>query len=144
MIDRFHGEHGWLSNFQSASIRVGDIVFPTVEHAYVAAKSEIPFSPIDLEWFIGLSAGKVKRVGRKLDLRADWDNIKLTVMLDLTKIKYSAVNPELRDLLIATGDQELIEGNHWNDTFWGVCDGVGCNWLGHIIMGVRNEIVVDK
>tara|TARA_R110000850_G_C9755500_1_gene445823 strand:- start:144 stop:578 length:435 start_codon:yes stop_codon:yes gene_type:complete len=144
MIDRFHDEHRWLSNFHPASIKVGDIVFPTVEHAYIAAKSEIPFSPIDLEWFIGLSAGKVKRVGRKLDLRADWDKIKLSVMLDLTKIKYSEANPELRDLLIATGDQEIIEGNHWNDTFWGVCDGVGRNWLGQIIMGVRNEIVVDK
>jgi ribA/ribD-fused uncharacterized protein len=140
MIDRFHDEHWWLSNFHPANIKVGDIVFPTVEHAYVAAKTEEPFAPDDLEWFIGLSAGKVKRVGSQLELRSAWDDIKLSVMLDLTKIKYSEANPELRKLLIATGDQELIEGNHWDDTFWGVCDGVGSNWLGHIIMDVREEI----
>jgi ribA/ribD-fused uncharacterized protein len=140
MIDRFHDEHRWLSNFQSANIKVGEVMFPSVEHAYVAAKTEFPFSPIDLEWFIGLSAGKVKRVGSQLELRPDWDEAKLSIMLTLTEMKYSVANPELRKLLMATGDQEIIEGNHWGDTFWGMCDGVGCNWLGHIIMGVRKEI----
>tara|TARA_R110000851_G_C12750454_1_gene531931 strand:- start:55 stop:489 length:435 start_codon:yes stop_codon:yes gene_type:complete len=140
MIDRFQNELRWLSNFHPANIKVGDIVFPTVEHAFVAAKTENPFSPTDLEWFTGLSAGKVKRLGRQLELRPDWDKIKRSVMLDLTKIKYSEANPELRDLLLGTGNQEIIEGNDWGDVFWGVCDGVGCNWLGHIIMGVRKEI----
>ena len=33
-----------------------------------------------------------------------------------------------------------IEGNTWNDTFWGVCNGQGQNWLGKILMLVRSEL----
>ena len=48
--------------------------------------------------------------------------------------------PELREKLLATGDEELIEGNWWNDKFWGVCKGEGCNMLGLILMEVRDYI----
>lgn len=47
--------------------------------------------------------------------------------------------------LLATGGQELIEGNRWHDTFWGRCvcercKGTGQNWLGRLIMQVREEL----
>ena len=41
--------------------------------------------------------------------------------------------------LINTGDAILIEGNTWGDTYWGVCDGVGENRLGKLLMEVREE-----
>ena len=49
-------------------------------------------------------------------------------------------HPELGNLLIATGDAELIEGNIWRDTYWGVCNGVGKNRLGELLMQLRNEL----
>uniref|UniRef100_UPI00345E83CD NADAR domain-containing protein n=1 Tax=uncultured Duncaniella sp. TaxID=2768039 RepID=UPI00345E83CD len=49
-------------------------------------------------------------------------------------------NPALAEKLIATGDAELVEGNYWHDTVWGVCDGVGENHLGKILMRVREEL----
>ena len=45
---------------------------------------------------------------------------------------------------MATGDAELVEGNTWNDTYWGVCNGVGHNHLGKILMQVRQELQVKK
>lgn len=52
-------------------------------------------------------------------------------------------NPDLADKLVATGDAELIEGNTWGDTVWGVCNGSGENRLGEILMRVRSEIQND-
>lgn len=80
-----------------------------------------------------------KRAGQRLALRPDWEQIKQAVMLNLQRQKYSY--PELRTLLLATGNLELIEGNTWGDTYWGVCNGVGDNWLGKILMQVRAECV---
>ena len=50
-------------------------------------------------------------------------------------------NPYLAEMLVETGDRYLEESNHWNDTCWGVCDGIGTNWLGKILMDVRTIIV---
>jgi predicted NAD-dependent protein-ADP-ribosyltransferase YbiA (DUF1768 family) len=49
-------------------------------------------------------------------------------------------NDLYRDALRETGDQQLIEGNYWGDTFWGVCDGVGTNHLGRLLMEIRAEL----
>lgn len=49
-------------------------------------------------------------------------------------------NSDLKDKLIATGDEYLEEGNTWNDTYWGVCRGKGKNILGKILMRVREEL----
>ena len=71
------------------------------------------------------TCGQAKHAGQRLVLRPDWEQIKQAVMLNLQRQKYSY--PELRTLLLATGDSELIEGNTWGDTYWGVCRGVGQN-----------------
>ena len=66
-------------------------------------------------------------------------DVKVKLMFDLVTEKFKQ-NPELKQKLLETGNQELIEGNTWNDTFWGVCNGQGQNWLGKILMLVRSEI----
>ena len=43
-------------------------------------------------------------------------------------------------MLIQTGDSVLIEGNTWGDRVWGVCNGVGENRLGRILMKIRSEL----
>jgi predicted NAD-dependent protein-ADP-ribosyltransferase YbiA (DUF1768 family) len=62
-------------------------------------------------------------------------------MLDALRDKFS--DPELRAKLLATGDEFLVEGNHWGDTYWGVCNGKGRNMLGSLLMKVREEIKND-
>lgn len=141
MISGFSGKFKWLSNFYPATIIANGHTFVSVEHAYVAAKPIMPLSPFDVIWLNSLSAGKVKRVGRDLDLRPDWDAVKLDVMLDYTRQKYSDQNPELKALLKLTVGHDIVETNTWGDTFWGMTpEGEGHNWLGIIIMSVRDEL----
>lgn len=77
-------------------------------------------------------------------MRADWDdarNYRLVVMEQLLREKFSDKNPELKQKLIDTYDAELIEGNTWNDTFWGVCGGIGKNHLGKLLMKIRRDLI---
>jgi ribA/ribD-fused uncharacterized protein len=144
MIAGFNGEYSWLSNFWPALIRVDEVTFNTVEHAYVIRKLHSEYitadDPDTVDWINHQSPAYMKKMGRAEPPRPDWDDIKLDVMLELTRRKYSEDNPELREKLLATGDEYIEETNHWHDTFWGVCNGIGQNHLGHIIMKVRDEI----
>lgn len=65
-------------------------------------------------------------------------------MEELLRIKFSGIDPFLTRALLETGDAELIEGNTWNDTFWGVCNGEGENNLGRLLMKVREELIKQK
>jgi ribA/ribD-fused uncharacterized protein len=135
MINEFRGPTRWLSNFQSVEIEYEGITYPTTEHAYQAAKTLDP----EERYIISKlpTPGAAKKQGRLLDIRPDWDSIKFDVMLEITRKKFS--NLELKAKLINTGDQELVEGNNWGDTYWGVCNGIGQNNLGKILMTVRDE-----
>lgn len=136
-IEQFQGEWRWLSNFWPAVVEYEGEKYPTVEHAYQAAKLTGPIQRLRFQ--VGakpqLTPAQAKRTVRGLPLRDDWDDVKLSVMADLVRQKFSA--EPLRSRLIATGDAEIIEGNWWGDTFWGVCRGKGQNHLGRIIMQVR-------
>jgi N-glycosidase YbiA len=135
-IEAFQGEYRWLSNFWPALVALDGHEYPTVEHAYVAAKTtdeNIRAKIRSVE-----RPGEVKRLGRGLQLRPDWDEVKLATMVDLTRQKYQ--HAELQARLLATGDAEIVEGNTWGDVFWGVCRGRGANHLGRIIMETRAQI----
>lgn len=135
-ITDFRGPYRWLSNFQTVDVELDGFFYPTTEHAYQAAKTLDPTQRSvvrDAE-----SPGKAKRLGQKLNLRPDWEDVKVTIMLDLQRQKYRRA--DLREKLLSTGDAELVEGNTWGDRFWGVCDGEGLNWLGRLLMRVRDEI----
>ena len=134
-IDKFDGEYRWLSNFYPCYVSWEGLLFPTVEHAYQAAKSS------DLEvwkYFQGVDAKQAKRKGKTTKIRPDWDASKLAVMEHLLRQKFS--QNDFKQRLIETGDAELIEGNWWGDTFWGVCKGVGENHLGKLLMQIRAEL----
>lgn len=136
MIDSFRGKYRFLSNFYESPIKLGSLVFPTAEHAFQAMKcttwdetkkfAEI-VTPMD-----------AKLAGQKVNLRSNWDTVKTDVMKNILWIKFQ--DESLRKKLLATTPEELVEGNTWGDTFWGICDGVGENHLGRLLMEVRNEL----
>ena len=137
VIDHLRGEFDWLSNFFQCQVEFEGMNFSNVEAAFQAAKC------LDLkerERFFGLSGGQSKKLGRRVELRSDWEDVKIDIMRQVLKSKFTQ-NPELGEKLIATGNTELIEGNNWNDRFWGVCRGVGQNHLGKLLMEVRAELV---
>ena len=140
-IESFHGEYRFLSNFWPCRIEFEGQVFPTTEHAYQAGKT---FSKKEREQFTTvvapvLTAGQAKKAGAKVTLRPDWRHINIDLMRELNFQKFST-NPELKEKLLATGDAVLEEGNTWGDTFWGICNGAGENWLGKVLMEVREEL----
>ena len=89
-----------------------------------------------------MSSSKAKRAGRSLHLREDWEVVKDSIMEEFIYQKFS--KKEFKDKLLATGLATLIEGNTWNDTYWGVCNGAGFNRLGKILMKVRGALHDQK
>lgn len=114
-------------------------VYPTVEHAYQAAKSNNPSSSYRAAILANPSPGAAKSMGRVVQLREDWNTVRLPIMSDLVWLKFQ--HADLRSRLIATAGRTLIEGNSWGDTFWGVCRGIGMNHLGRILMNVREHLI---
>lgn len=137
-ITSFTGEdYRFLSNFSPCLVEYDGVTYKSVEAAYQAAKTA---NPLERIIFVFATPSAAKKLGKKLKLRADWDDIKVGIMRDLVKQKFTT-HKNLAQRLVATGDAKLIEGNTWNDKFWGVCDGVGSNMLGIILMEVRQEIM---
>lgn len=135
-ICSFTGEYDFLSNFFEIPLEYKGYIFTSTEAAFMAEKSG---DPQDLQRFSEYLPSKAKREGRKVNLRSDWEDVKIPIMKTIVKAKFDQ-HKELKEKLLATKDRELIEGNHWNDTFWGICNGVGQNNLGLILMEIRNEM----
>jgi N-glycosidase YbiA len=140
VIDSFRGNYGFLSNFSLVDVEFDGRVYPSVEHAYQAAKTTDSIAREQIRR--AYSPSQAKRMGRKLDLRPDWDSVKLGVMEMLLRQKFGA--EPLKSKLAATYPHELVEGNHWNDTYWGVCDGKGENHLGRLLMKMRSDIIASE
>ena len=132
----FRGEYQFLSNFTPAEVVWDGVTYPTVEHAFQAAKT---FDAEEREVVRSASTpASAKKLGKTVELRQDWQQVKLGIMKELVRQKFQ--HPVLRDQLLSTGDDVLIEENWWNDQFWGVSKGKGKNHLGRIIMEVRTEL----
>ena len=139
IIDSFHGEYAFLSNYYDSPIFYDGILYPTVEHAFQAAKTTVFIQRIIIA--NKKTPGQAKCAGRKVTLRDNWDDIKLYIMKELIILKFT--NPKLKSALLNTKDAELIERNTWNDTYWGICNGIGENHLGKILMEVRETLRGD-
>lgn len=135
-IKGFFNEYKFLSNFELGEVLYEGVRYPSSENAYQAAKS---LDTNIRNKFINITPAESKKLGRSIEVREDWEQVKYGVMYNIVLDKFIR-NPKLGDLLINTGDKYLEETNYWNDKIWGVCKGVGTNWLGKILMDVRNEI----
>jgi ribA/ribD-fused uncharacterized protein len=136
-IKGFFEEYGWLSNFYEAPIEWDGREYPSTESAYQSAKTLSRNKRLE---FTEMTAGQSKRAGRRLSLRYDWEEVKERVMYEVCKDKFTR-HTELKEKLLSTGDAYLEETNYWGDTYWGVCEGVGKNRLGHILMEIRKELL---
>lgn len=136
-IGPFFGECRWLSNFWPSPVRYEGLLFPTVEHAYQAAKCLHKEDKIRIQQ--AKTTVEAKRMGGRVALRPEWEQIKLDIMRSLLRQKF-APGTKLAQQLIATGDTQLVEINTWGDYYWGVCNGKGENHLGRLLMEIREEL----
>ena len=109
------------------------ITYRNNEAAFQAAKT-----PEGREAFASLDPVTAKRKGRKVPLRSDWESVKFNIMYDICRAKFTQ-HPDLKEKLLATGDEPLEEGNTWGDRIWGTVNGKGQNHLGKILMRLRGE-----
>ena len=139
MIESFTDEYSFLSNFHFSPIFINNNLYSTVEHYYQAMKTE-NFHEHEVIRNAPLAAD-AKKLGRAVKLRTDWESVKDSVMLDGLTAKFGQ-NEALAKQLLNTGDEELQEGNFWNDTYWGVSlkTGKGENMLGKLLMQIREEL----
>ena len=138
MIDSFSGKYKWLSNFYPCFVELDGTTYPSVEHAYQAAKT------LDLEeravfLLNGTTAAMAKKLGKAVTVRTDWDAVKISIMRNLIQQKFTQ-HVDLAIQLLDTQNEEIVEGNWWNDRFWGVCRGQGENHLGKLIMEIRTQL----
>ena len=135
-ITAFDGPYRFLSNFWPCELEYGGIKFTTVEAAFQACKTLDEFKRLEIS---RMTAPQAKKAGKSLQLRKDWEQVKLDIMYQLVRQKFYR-NMSLHRKLLDTGDLQLVEGNWWGDTFWGICNGQGHNHLGKILMKVRDEL----
>lgn len=125
-------EYFFLSNMYPCEITYNGHIFQSSEAAFQAQKDLSRITE-----FEGLSGKEAKRLGRRVNMRPDWDSVKLGIMEEILRIKFSS--PELSKKLLAV-TEPIVEENTWHDTYWGVCDGRGQNNLGKLLTKIRNDI----
>ena len=136
-------EFGEFSNFAAFPFELDGAIWPTSEHYFQAEK----FTDADYREKIRTTKSPMiaARLGRsrKIPIRADWEAVKDDVMLRAVRAKFTA-HRQLRELLLSTGDEEIVEKttNHY---YWGCgTDGTGQNMLGKILVHVREELKAES
>lgn len=132
-------DYGEFSNFAAFPITLGKKKWPTTEHYFQGQK--FPGTPHAEKIRKAKSPMIAARLGRdrKQPLRKDWESVKVSIMRDALRAKFTQY-PELKELLLSTGTRKIIE-HTTNDSYWGDGgDGSGKNMLGHLLMDLRQEL----
>lgn len=149
VVTEFRGEYFFLSNYYTAPFNWRGMEFQSAEQAFAYAKTFFCFNPVEQEGYqrdimASKAPGEAKKLGRMCRIRvADWDHIKVQYMREIVHAKFMTGEGNLVGQLINTGAMMLVEGNDWNDKFWGRCldkstgKMVGLNTLGVILMEER-------
>jgi ribA/ribD-fused uncharacterized protein len=138
----FFGSFKFLSNFYPCAIGMGELVFPSIEHAYQSYK----YPEHQRRQFVEITAGQSKKLGKIApDFNAKkWNKVKYDLMYELNWTKYSN-NPVLQEKLLLTEGCILEERNNWQDIDWGTNEkGEGENNLGKILMRVREKLIAVR
>ena len=145
LISSFKDKYDFLSNFCPVTVRIEDMNYPTVEHAYQASKSKEYFFRKLIVALPSSKAGVAKRRGNTIRLRSDWEDVKIQIMYELLCNKFE--QEPFGTYLLETDDSMIIEGNHRHDNFWGICycgkdrcKDKGKNWMGKLLMNIRRQI----
>lgn len=139
-IKSFRGMYGFLSNMHNCPVIYDGIEYTSSEAAFQAQKTKDIDERVKIS---SMSGSDSKRYIRTIPIREDWDDVRLSVMEDVCRAKFDQ-NPSLKEMLLYTDGQELIEGNTWGDRYWGVYRNDGENHLGKILMKLREEYLAAE
>ena len=131
----FRGKYAFLSNFYNAPIKYKDKEYLTSEHLYQACKTDLED---ERKWVRSApTPEEAKRRGKQVTLRSDWNQIKISAMRGILKLKFTQ-HPDLMKQLKAI-HEPLVEDNTWGDKFWGRVNGIGHNHLGKLLDEIRSK-----
>jgi hypothetical protein len=148
VINSFSGKYRFLSNFfpcmggicldpENLSGDIAVLTFPNTESAYQYMKFFYVNAEIASKIYENKdNPGACKKIANQYKDEIDQDFDRIRTMYLLLKKKFQ-IYTDAGKMLLATNDSELIEGNHWGDSFWGVCNDVGSNNLGKMLMNRR-------
>jgi len=143
VITDFRGKYMFLSNayyHKDQPIRFGGNFFRTAEGAFQSRKC-----PVLSNLFFDCDGREAKKLGRRVNLRKDWNDVRVSVMYDVLTAKFGE-NEDLQQALLDTGDARIEPHNHNHENYWGSCDCADCasvkkgNVLGHLLMRVREDL----
>lgn len=134
---------GAFSNLYRRPISFEGREFPTAEHAYQAGKAS---KQSVREWILSApSPSLVAMAAHGLyswDIVPNWSRIKFDRMREVLRAKFTQ-HPDLRDLLLSTGERRLVEAGRTSNAVnrtWGEVNGKGLNMLGVLLMELRTEL----
>ena len=133
--------YGCFSNFSRHGLELDGLWWPTSEHYFQAQK----FATTDRPWFRLIQRAKTSKDAAKMGrnrthlLREDWEEIKDCIMHRAVLRKFE-IHRQLCQLLLATGEEKIVENSPF-DYYWGCgVDGSGKNKLGRILEAVRSQL----
>lgn len=136
-------QYGCFSNFYPCMVEYEGITYPNSECAWQSLKT---FDQDIRKKFATYTAAGAKKMGRRVSLRSDWEEVKYQLMIEVCLAKFSQ-NEDLKKILLSTEDQTIVENTTaWHDNIWGNCecdrcrDKEGKNLLGKALMEVRTII----
>ncbi len=142
----FRKELAFLSNFYEAPFEINGVKYKTVEHYFQSEKAT--GSKDKEKIIIAKTPADAKRLGKQIELRSDWDEVKDQVMFDGILNKFLQ-NKDIAEKLIKL-EGEIVEYNKWHDNYWGFCLCKRCqrkkklNKVGKILMEVRNLLKLQR
>jgi ribA/ribD-fused uncharacterized protein len=135
--------YGAFSNLYRCEIEFEGERFATSEHAYQAGK---PRKKAVRDWLLcAPSPALLAMAAHGLyywDVVPGWSTGKFDRMRGVLRAKFEQ-HPDLRNLLLATGDARLVESatvDNEVNRLWGEVNGVGKNMLGVLLMELRSEL----
>ena len=136
-VTAFRGSHFTLSNFYPHPITIDRHTYPTVEHYYQAAKAVDPADHDRIR--DAATPAEAKQLGREVRCVPGWSESRIPVMRRGLDAKYT-LDSVPGVFLLGTGHVPLVEGNDWDDRFWGVCESEGANLLGILLTERRGVL----
>lgn len=137
----FKNNYRFLSNFFTCQILYKDYIFQSAEQLFQFRKTN---DLTEKENIVNAKTpGEAKKLGKKVTLVKNWNQIKEYIMFDCVFQKFNQ-NIDLKNKLLKTNDYYLVEGNNWHDNYWGKCYCDQCveinsqNKLGIILMKLRD------
>jgi predicted NAD-dependent protein-ADP-ribosyltransferase YbiA (DUF1768 family) len=139
-IKGFKGKYEFLDNMFNCHINFNGEEFINSESAYLANIIKDTKQKSKFYRTTGMEANKLVH---RMNIREDLNSICINLMYEILKCKFNQ-NNRLKIKLIETNTDILIYYNYWGETFWGICNDKGNNFLGKILMIIRDEFIKES